>query len=194
MRQQSNTPLYIVGGCVLAVAAIVAVVRANAPPEEAKKPGSSLANLRITSGDPAGQALPPTAGKEGMDGEEGEGRVQMLPITVDGMQGLLIRYQADVIFEPIQQNVARNILNSVRKEAEKVGVEVIVVMAVGPTGDAGTALPPQTHTLAFRRLIDGSWVDMEAPKMDLEGAPELAPAGSSSATPTGSNVPLFIPH
>jgi hypothetical protein len=129
-----------------------------------------------------------------MDGEEGEGRVQMLPITVDGMQGLLIRYQADVIFEPIQQNVARNILNSVRKEAEKVGVEVIVVMAVGPTGDAGTALPPQTHTLAFRRLIDGSWVDMEAPKMDLEGAPELAPAGSSSATPTGSNVPLFIPH
>lgn len=191
MRQQSNTPLYIVGGCVLAIAAIVAVVQANAPPEEAKKPGSSLANLRITSGDPAVEALPPTKGEEG---EEGEGRVQMLPITVDGMQGLLIRYQTEVIFEPVQQSVAQNILNSVRKEAEKVGVEVIVVMAVGPTGDAGMALPPQTHTLAFRRLIDGSWVDMEAPKMDLEGAPGFAPAGSSSAPPTGSNIPLFIPH
>lgn len=196
MHKQSNVPLYVVGGCVLAIAVIVAVVRSNADPEE-KKPGSSLSDFSLTglteSASPS--ASPAPAGSDGV------GRVQMLPITVQGRQGLLVRYESEVLLEPVQQRMAQRILEKVKGQAENVGVEVIVVMAVAAGGGDGTSpLAAQTHTVAFERVVGGTWVQMEDPALSPAGSASGAasvplPAGSASAPrPPGSEVPLFIPH
>ncbi len=181
MRRQSNTLLYVVGACVAGVVGIIFTVRAVSPEDE--RTVSSLSKLRL-----AGSAAP-VASASGGANLEGEERVQMLPITVDGMQGLLVRYQADVIFEPVQQNVASRILGKVKAEAEKAGVEVIVVMAVGPVGDGGSALEAQTHTTAFRKVGDGIWVQMEDPNL-------AAPPGSADipALPAASGSPVIVTH
>jgi hypothetical protein len=180
MRRQSNTLLYVVGACVAGIVGIIFTVRAVSPEDE--RTVSSLSKLRL-----AGSAAP-VASASGGANLEGEERVQMLPITVDGMQGLLVRYQADVIFDPVQQNVASRILGKVKVEAEKAGVEVIVVMAVGPVGDGGSALEAQTHTTAFRKVGEGIWVQMEDPGLE-------APSGSAvPALPAASGSPVIVTH
>ncbi len=194
MHKQSNTPLYIVGGCVLVIAIIVAGVRANAPVEESKKSESSLNDFRLSGlGDSPSTGVPaPVASKNAE-------LVQMLPVTVDGKQGLLVRYQADVLFEPIQQQVAANIMQKVQKEADQAGVEIVVIMAVGPGENErsnATSLPlaAPTHTIVYERLMDGTWMPTKEP------ASLASPSSSSSASaadltpPAGSKVPLFITH
>jgi len=197
MHKQSNTPLYVLGGCVLAIAVIVAVVRANTPPEDkTAKPRSALADLQLTGLGEAPADMPSSAAPAGSNER---GRVQMLPITVEGKQGLLVRYQTEVLLEPIQQRMAQNILSKVKSQAEKAGVEVIVIMAVGPSGgDMDSPLAAQTHTIAYKRLVDGTWVEMEDPSLSDSAEPdgfESPPSASGSAAkPAGSNVPLFITH
>jgi len=74
------------------------------------------------------------------------------------------------------------------EEAEKAGVEVIVVMAVGPVGDGGSALTAQTHTTAFRKVGEGIWVQMEDPGLE-------APSGSAvPALPAASGSPVIVTH
>lgn len=190
MRRQSNTPLYVVGACVVVIAIIVAVVRSNSPKDEAKE--SSLSGLQLGPvAEPSASALAPApAGSDDM------GRVQMLPVEIDGKPGLLVRYQADVLFEPIQQRVATNIMSKLRKEIEPAGVQYVVIMAVGPgEHDAGASVAARTHTITFKRLFDGSWVPVEDSPF---------PAGSASASPSSSvpvprasasgKVPLIISH
>ena len=199
MHKQSNTPLYVVGGSILVIAAIVAVVRGNEPADAPKKPSSALADLRLTG---LGEA-PADMASAAPAGSNERGRVQMLPITVEGKQGLLVRYQTEVLLEPIQQRMAQNILSKVKGEAEKAGVQVIVIMAVGPGGgDMDSPLAAQTHTIAYKRLVDGTWVEMEEPSLgppgsdssESDGFAASPSASGSAAKPAGSNVPLFITH
>jgi len=184
--RQSNTLLFVVLACVVAVVGTVVAVHALSPQEE-KKP-NALSGLRLTG--PQGDF---SAAPGDMQAPE-QGRVQMLPIKVGEKQGLLVRYQADMIFDPIQQGIAENIVGKVKGEAEKAGVEVIVVMAVGPTGDAGLTMG-DVHVLGFRRLVDGSWVPMHESELGLDDElGKLDPVGVGSAAPASSVVPLFVPH
>ena len=113
MHKQSNVPLYIVGGCVLAIGVIVAVVRSNAEPEDKKKPALSDFNLAGLAGAPSASSMPAPAGSDDVGG------VQMLPITVQGRQGLLVRYESAVLLEPVQQRMAQRILEKVKGQAER---------------------------------------------------------------------------
>ncbi|MFW5739289.1 MAG: hypothetical protein ACOC1F_02865 [Myxococcota bacterium] len=194
MHKQSNTPLYIVGACVVVIAIIVAVVRSNEAPEDKKKSGSPLAGLRLGAlgASASASAAPAPADSSGM------GSVQMLPITVLGRQGLLVRYQTEMLLEPVQQKAAETIVSKVKGEAEKAGVEVIVVMAVAPGsgGPGGPGAAAQTHTAAFERIADGTWVPLQEPIEPAGPASAIgsAPAMSGSASPASSHVPLYIPH
>ncbi len=198
MRRQSNTALYVVGGCALAIAGIVTLVVSTKEPEEEeeKRSGPSLTDFALPGvGASASSPAPAPAGSQA------PGRVQMLPIQVDGRPGLLVRYETSVLLEPVQQRAAQSILDKVKGQAEKAGAKVVVIMAVAArTSKKGTPVAAQTHTVAFERAVDGTWVQVEEPTLPSGPGSSLPVAAippssaSGSAAPASSEVPLFITH
>ena len=174
MERQSNTLLFVAGACVALIVGIVIAVRILSP-EDARS-ASSLSSLRLASSSAANQA--PIAELEG------QGPVQMLPITVEGKQGLLVRYTSDLISDPIQQKIASRVLDAVKREAQKAQIEVIVVIAVKRSQDGGSTLDAQTHTVAFRHLGEGVWVKVQDPHALAPDSSTLPPASVSPLTRT----------
>lgn len=174
----------------LAIAIIAAVVRSNESPDEDQKRGSSLADLRLTG---LGASAAPGSAMPSPVGSSGIGDVQMMPITVEGQQGLLVRYRAEVLIEPVQQRLAKTIVSKVKSQAEVAGVDVIVIMAVAPgDDDMDSPLAPQTHTVTYKRVVDGTWMQVEEPSVSPRGSGAAAgsatgPAASASA-PTPANL------
>lgn len=184
MRQQSNTALYVVGGCIAVVAVIVIAVRASAPPAAPKDKNSSpLAGIQFGPGaasampnDPAGSPY----GRPPPGADSNAPMVDVSPALINGKPGLVIRYEVDAIDERKQQMGARALLAGIRADAEAAGVETIVVVAAVPApGDAG-AEAEKVHKTYFARTEDG-WAAVEPPG---SARPSLSP--SASAPPSAS--------
>jgi hypothetical protein len=125
--------------------------------------------------------------------EDNPQQVDIIPITIEGTQGLLVRYETENIVDSTQKDIARSILNGMKAEVEKAGIEVIVVIAAKPnenTEDADPPKPSETHITGFR-FVDGLWIDAEPPGSLRE---QDMPSAAGSAAPHGSNLPLVIPH
>ena len=160
MEKQSNTLLYVFAACIAIIITIVVAVRQLSPDE-------AWANARSSTQDATPSkstyTLPQAPkSKQNLNADLAEERVQTVSITLNGKRGVMVRYEVDAIVEPLQRGVAKELLNEIRTDAERAGLEAVVIVAVAAKADDDLAEDQQEHVIAFER-IDGVWVQVEEP-------------------------------
>ena len=196
MDRQPNTLLYVVGASVACIIGIVIAVRAISPEERWTE---------ATAWKPLQQTSPFAKTNSNKDAGLGsDDRVQTFPITVGDRQGWLVRYQVDKIDEQQQQRMAISVLRIVKADAERAGVEVIVVVAdvqgrdagAGSDGGSDTGSDGEQHLVVFENT-GGTWAQVKDPKLDsLAGSvPRSLPGFAEDVpSPAASGSPLIIKH
>ena len=188
IRRQSNTSLYVVLACVGTIAAVAITVRAMAPeerwgpearelfslgsidenspskrPGEEPKPGVRF-DMNLDNEDDAlddnGNGMARRPSGRPLGGDDGP---QIRPILWRGKNAVEVRYATPVMNDELLHSVAVMFMEATKDDADRVGVQAVVIVAVGPVPPGGKPADAETHTVVFEKGVDGQWSQLGAP-------------------------------